>query len=106
MDSHYAGARVFINTSDTEGFPNSYLQSWIRGTPVVAFFDPDGVIQRERLGFAVSSLEDMQNHVCALVSDTCLWAQTSARCQHYMASRYAEERIVAPYLRMFEEVTA
>jgi glycosyltransferase involved in cell wall biosynthesis len=106
MDSHYAGARVFINTSDTEGFPNSYLQSWIRGTPVVAFFDPDDVIQRERLGFAVSSLEDMQNHVCALVSDTCLWARTSARCQHYMASRYAEERIVAPYLRMFEEVTA
>jgi glycosyltransferase involved in cell wall biosynthesis len=106
MDSHYAGARVFVNTSDTEGFPNSYLQAWIRGTPVVAFFDPDGVIQREQLGFAVSSLNEMQNQVSALVSNPSLWTQTSTRCKQYVASRYAEDQIVAPYLRMFEEVAS
>jgi glycosyltransferase involved in cell wall biosynthesis len=104
MDAHYAGARVFVNTSDSEGFPNSYLQAWIRGTPVVAFFDPDGLIKRERLGFAPDSLESMQERIEALVRDRTLWHEASARCRGYMEHRYGEERILAPYLATFKEL--
>jgi glycosyltransferase involved in cell wall biosynthesis len=95
---------VFVNTSDTEGFPNSYLQAWIRGTPVVAFFDPDHVIARERLGFSPASLEDMQHRIAALVADTALWSATSTRCQRYMEQRYGDDRILAPYLATFKEL--
>jgi glycosyltransferase involved in cell wall biosynthesis len=105
MDRHYAGARVFVNTSDSEGFPNSYLQAWIRGTPVVAFFDPDHIIERERLGFAARSLEDMQERISTLLTQPALLAQTSARCRHYMDQRYGEDRILAPYLSMFAELS-
>jgi glycosyltransferase involved in cell wall biosynthesis len=104
MDAHYSGARVFVNTSDSEGFPNSYLQAWIRGTPVVAFFDPDGLIRRERLGFAPDSLESMQERIEALVRDRTLWHEASARCRGYMEHRYGEERILAPYLATFKEL--
>jgi glycosyltransferase involved in cell wall biosynthesis len=104
MDAHYAGAKVFVNTSDTEGFPNSYLQAWIRGTPVVAFFDPDHVIARERLGCSPASLDDMQHRIAALAGDSTLWSATSARCRHYMEQRYGDERILAPYLATFKEL--
>jgi glycosyltransferase involved in cell wall biosynthesis len=106
MDAHYAGARVFVNTSDTEGFPNSYLQAWIRGTPVVAFFDPDGLIKREQLGFAPATLEAMQQRIDALVRDDALWSLASARCRSYMGQRYGEERILAPYLATFRELAS
>jgi glycosyltransferase involved in cell wall biosynthesis len=106
MHAHYAGARVFVNTSDSEGFPNSYLQAWIRGTPVVAFFDPDRTIERERLGFAAGSLEDMQQRIDALAANPALWAETSARCRRYMEQRFGEDRIMAPYLAMFGELAA
>ncbi|TFW34382.1 glycosyltransferase family 4 protein [Massilia horti] len=104
MDAHYGRARVFVNTSDSEGFPNSYLQAWVRGTPVVAFFDPDGVIKRRQLGFAAASLEDMQQHIAMLTGDDALWSAASARCRRYMAERHGEERILAPYLSTFVEL--
>ena len=104
MDEKYAGARVFVNTSDSEGFPNSYLQAWIRGTPVVAFFDPDALIEREGLGRAVSNLDEMARAVLELVEDQQCWSEASHRCKAYMAVAHAESRIVRPYLDMFEKL--
>jgi len=91
-------ARVFVNTSEIEGFPNTYLQAWIRGVPVVSFFDPDDVIQREGLGHAVASLDEMVGAAQRLTSDSQAWLETSARCKAYMARRYGEDQILAPYL--------
>lgn len=106
MDRHYATARVFVNTSDSEGFPNSYLQSWIRGTPVVAFFDPDGVIVRHGLGIAAASLDDMRQQVSMLLGDSEAWCDTSSRCKAYMQQHHGEERILAPYLQTLAEIAA
>ena len=38
----YDRTKIFVNTSHTEGegFPNSFLQPWRRGVPVISFFDP------------------------------------------------------------------
>jgi glycosyltransferase involved in cell wall biosynthesis len=104
MDRHYAQAKVFVNTSDSEGFPNSYLQSWIRGTPVVAFFDPDGVIRREQLGRAAASLDDMRAHLCTLLDDGAAWQAASRRCRGFMHERFGDERILAPYLDTLKEI--
>ncbi|MFC6518700.1 glycosyltransferase family 4 protein [Undibacterium arcticum] len=104
MDNKYAAARVFVNTSDTEGFPNSYLQAWIRGTPVVTFFDPDAVIRRENLGRAVSSLDEMASAVTEFVANDNVWSAASERCKAYMARFYGEDRILSPYLEMFKRI--
>lgn len=106
MDQHYASAKVFVNTSDSEGFPNSYLQSWIRGTPVVAFFDPNGVVQHERLGAAVKSLDAMRMQLSILLGDTAVWTGASDRCKAFMQRQYGEERILAPYLTMLREIAS
>jgi glycosyltransferase involved in cell wall biosynthesis len=101
VGTKYGRARLFVNTSDTEGFPNSYLQAWVRGTPVVAFFDPDALIQREQLGTAVSSLEQMANAIAGLLNDPGAWLTISKRCKAYMTHAYGEDRILAPYLELF-----
>jgi glycosyltransferase involved in cell wall biosynthesis len=95
-------ARVFINTSDIEGFPNTYLQAWIRGVPVVSFFDPDDVIRREGLGQAVANLDEMERAVQHLMSDSQAWLETSERCKAYMKRCYSDDQILSPYLAAFE----
>ncbi len=104
IGAFYARARIFVNTSDTEGFPNSYLQAWIRGTPVVAFFDPDGVIRRERLGSAVGSLEEMAAAVTQLFHERPAWESASWRCKAYMEREYGEDRLLEPYLDTFRSL--
>jgi glycosyltransferase involved in cell wall biosynthesis len=100
----YAAARVFVNTSDVEGFPNSYLQAWTNGVPVVAFFDPDGLIAREGLGIAVKSHQEMRDALQRLATDEGAWQQASRRCVAFMAREFSEEKILEPYLQTFDEL--
>ncbi|MBL4753664.1 MAG: glycosyltransferase family 4 protein [Flavobacteriales bacterium] len=104
VNDYYERSKVFVNTSDTEGFPNSYLQSWVRGTPVVAFFDPDSVIECEGLGRAVTTLDEMAEAVRLFVTDSAAWQAASDRCKAFMAREYGEDKILAPYLSAFHEL--
>ena len=100
----YGRASLLVNTSDVEGFPNSYLQAWIRGVPVVTLIDPDGVIAREGLGVAVASPDRMAEAVLGLLHNPAAWQAASARCRAYMAREFGEDKILAAYLDAFEGV--
>lgn len=93
VNEHMARTRVFINTSESEGFPNTYLQAWARGTPVVGFFDPDGVIAREGLGRTVRSISELQRAVREFLNDPELWSATSERCFQYASTVHGEKAV-------------
>lgn len=101
----YGRARLLANTSEVEGFPNAYLQAWTLGVPVVSFTDPDGVISRHGLGVAVSTESGMRDAIRTLLDSAGARAAAGASCREYMAREYAEERVLAPYLAAFEELT-
>ena len=100
----YGRARVFVNTSDIEGFPNSYLQAWIRGVPVVTLFDPDRVIEREGLGIAARYPDQILDAVRYLLGDPAAWKAASDRCRMFIAREYGEEKVLAAYFDTFAEV--
>jgi glycosyltransferase involved in cell wall biosynthesis len=97
VNAYYARSHIFVNTSDSEGFPNSFLQSWVRGTPVFSFFDPDGIIARERLGGAPDGTEQMALEIQQLIRDHDRLAELSAHVAQYALDHYAPDAVARRY---------
>lgn len=91
-------ARIFLNTSSIEGFPNTFLQAWIRGVPVVSFFDPDGLVRRLQLGHVAESIDDMRESIRGLLEVNVYRELIGRRAREFaardfttgVASRYIE----------------
>lgn len=53
LDRFFAAAKVFVNTSDAEGFPNTFIQAAAAGTAILSWLvNPDGFLTRWQCGLA------------------------------------------------------
>lgn len=51
IDRYFSDAWLFVNTSQTEGFPNTFIQSMKNGTSILSFeVDPDRMVENNRCG--------------------------------------------------------
>jgi glycosyltransferase involved in cell wall biosynthesis len=95
-------AKVFLNTSSIEGFPNTFLQAWIRAVPVVSFFDPDGLVNRLQLGRIAGSLDDMRESIRGLL-DVNAYRETIGRRARDYAVREFTGGVAARYLELLAD---
>jgi len=51
IQDHYDRAKIFVNTSEWEGWPNSFIQAGLAETALLSLdVNPDGIFERFRLG--------------------------------------------------------
>jgi len=68
MASYFQHCRILCCTSTYEGFPNTFLEAWSLGIPLVSTFDPDGVIASNGLGWVAQDVEEIVDHSQASAS--------------------------------------
>lgn len=87
----YRRALCYCCTSVYEGFPNTFLEAWSQGRPVVSSFDPDGLIHSRELGSSVSAVQEFVSAIRRLCSSPTTWQLQSQNCLRYYAATHALE---------------
>ncbi len=65
-----ATSHILVNTSQYEGFSNTFIQAWMRQMPVVSLsVNPDGVFDNHPVGFHAKTAENLTKTVKMLIDD-------------------------------------
>jgi glycosyltransferase involved in cell wall biosynthesis len=99
-----ARAHIFVNTSTHEGFPNTFIQSWLRDVAIVSLHvDPDRVLEREGVGITAHSESRLAAAVRELIDNPGARAQyvalgrEHARAHHSLRNARELVRLLHDY---------
>lgn len=101
IEPHFDGARLVVNTSDVEGFPNTFLQAWARGIPTVSFVRPAEILEQLPIRLAVDDSEEMVRTIEVLMGSDSFWDHAGAQLQAYFRSHHSVGAAVASYTQLF-----
>ncbi|MCB1184552.1 glycosyltransferase family 4 protein [bacterium] len=95
----YRQARIFLNTSDWEGFPNGFLYAWTRGIPACSLcIDPDEAVTGGDLGLVDPDLAGLAAAMDTLLGDDQRYAAMARRCHDHVQRRHSLDHAVDEFL--------
>ena len=82
----------------------AFLQAWIRGVPVVSFFDPNGFIAKHALGVVPDGVESMVQSLRTLLGDSAQRETLSVNATAYAQKNYSSHQVAQRYIELFERI--
>lgn len=106
VSRYFDGTRLFVNTSETEGFPNTFLQAWARKVPTLSFIDCGARFRGEPVGQVVASEEEMAVLVRKLLANDAERIRLGSIARDYVAMHHFPERVLDAYEKVFRSLLA
>ena len=102
VDSYFEHAKIFVNTSDSEGFPNTFIQACKAGTAILSYaVNPDGFLDACQCGICSGSREQaLQEKLNDLLRDDSFHVLGQNGLQ-YVKGRHNLQLIIEQYKRIF-----
>src|SRR5262249_3829872 len=96
IDDYFARATIFVNTSKTEGFPNTFIQAAKTKTPIVSLtVDPDGMLEKNHMGTcAHGDFGKFKSNLEMLTNDDKLRIQLGENGYSYVKEHHDLNKIV------------
>jgi len=105
VSEFYKKARIMCCTSDFEGFPNTFLEAWSYGLPMVSTFDPDNLIVENELGIVARDVKGLASGIRTLLGDSQLWRQASEAARRYYLENNTIDSVMPRFEKIFSEIT-
>lgn len=104
MPARYLSASLLCCTSRYEGFPNTFIEAWSHGLPVVSTVDPDGLLATRGLGATARDTAEMTRAITSLLDDSRRWAESSRRAREYYLTNHAVDSAMSRFEELFRRI--
>jgi len=100
----YRKAKIMCCTPDFEDFPNTFLEAWSHGLPIVSTFDPDNLIAENELGVVARDVEGLAAGIRTLLGDSQRWQLASEAARRYYLENHTIDVAMPRFESVFNEV--
>ena len=93
--------KVLVNTSDSEGFSNTFIEAWLRGVPVITLkgVNPDDLITKNGIGFVCDDIVEIQNKISDIFNNSKLFSQMSLDSKLISKEKFDLEKYVDKFIK-------
>lgn len=101
VSEFYKKAKILCCTSESEGFPNTFLEAWSYGLPIVSTFEPDNLITEKGLGIVAKDVSEIADGIRNLYRSPEQWQTISRRTRQLYLQNYSVETAMAQFEEVF-----
>ena len=107
IQARYDAARVFVNTSEWEGWPNSFIQAGLGRTALLSLdVNPDGIFERFGLGrYAAGSMDRLKDDARAMMADDAALDTMQEGCARFVAEMHDNAKETEAFLEGLRRIT-
>jgi glycosyltransferase involved in cell wall biosynthesis len=99
IEGYFANARLHLNTSLFEGFPNTFLQAAKYGVPTISLqVDPGDMLSHHGCGLVCNgNFDKLETGTRDLMKDSALRDQMGQRALHYVRAHHDKDVLIPRY---------
>jgi glycosyltransferase involved in cell wall biosynthesis len=106
MPDVYKSASLLCCTSLYEGFPNTFIEAWSYGIPVVSTVDPNNLLSECGLGLRAIDADELVTAIETLRRTPELWSDMSSSARRYYLENHTVDAAMSRFEELFCDVAA
>jgi len=104
VESYFARAKVFVNTSDSEGFANTFIQACKCATPILSLsVNPDGFLDKYKCGLCAEKTWEKFVSQCKMLTEPAKIKEFGQNGRRYVEEHHNVAKIVERYKKLFRQ---
>lgn len=100
VNSLFENSKIFVCTSQIEGFPNTFLQAWSNNIPVITTFDPSDIVKNKQLGVVVNSFEELVEATSELIKNKEMYNRIQQNINEYFNNSHDSQKAFEKVIKM------